>query len=38
MEVKDSKKIFGWAGPAAGAAIFRIIKDIGPLSRTALTQ
>jgi len=38
MEVKDSKKIFGWAGPAAGAAIFRIIKDIGPLSRTDIVK
>lgn len=34
----DSKKIFGWSGPAAGAAIFRIIKNIGPLSRTDIVK
>jgi glucokinase-like ROK family protein len=38
MEAKDSKKIFGWSGPAAGAAIFRIIKEIGPLSRTEIVK
>lgn len=38
MEAKDSKKIFGWSGPAAGAAIFRIIKNIGPLSRTEIVK
>lgn len=34
----DSKKIFGWSGPAAGAAIFKIIKNIGPLSRTEIVK
>ncbi|CCU80866.1 ROK-family transcriptional regulator [Halanaerobium saccharolyticum subsp. saccharolyticum DSM 6643] len=34
----DSKKFFGWSGPAAGAAIFRIIKNIGPLSRTDIVK
>ncbi|SIR31790.1 ROK family transcriptional regulator [Halanaerobium kushneri] len=34
----DSKKIFGWSGPAAGAAIFRIIKNIGPISRTDIVK
>lgn len=35
---KDNKKIFGWSGPAAGAAIFRIIKNIGPLSQTDIVN
>lgn len=38
MVAKESKKIFGWSGPAAGAAIFRIIKEIGPLSRTEIVK
>ncbi|MFP4198478.1 MAG: ROK family transcriptional regulator [Halanaerobium sp.] len=38
MEAKEGKKIFGWSGPAAGAAIFRIIKEIGPLSRTEIVK
>lgn len=38
MEAKDSRKIFGWSGPAAGAAIFRIIKNMGPLSRTDIVK
>jgi len=35
---KQNKKFFGWSGPAAGAAIFQIIKDIGPLSRTEIVE
>ena len=35
---KKEKKFFGWSGPAAGAAIFQIIKDIGPLSRTEIVE
>ena len=38
MEAKESKKIFGWSGPAAGAAIFRIIKNMGPISRTDIVK
>ncbi|MFW5886064.1 MAG: ROK family transcriptional regulator [Halanaerobium sp.] len=38
METEENKKIFGWSGPAAGAAIFRIIKEIGPLSRTEIVK
>lgn len=35
---EKNKKFFGWSGPAAGAAIFQIIKDIGPLSRTEIVE
>lgn len=38
MAKSDNKKIFGWAGPAAGAAIFRIIKNLGPLSQTEIVK
>ena len=33
-----NKKIFGWSGPAAGAAIFRIIRDLGPIARTEIVN
>lgn len=32
----ENAKKFGWAGAAAGAAIFNIIKDKGPISRVEI--
>jgi len=34
----EKNPVFGWFGPAAGAAIFRIIKKSGPLSRAAIVR
>jgi glucokinase-like ROK family protein len=40
MKADSTEKnlVFGWFGPAAGAAIFRIIKKTGPLSRAAIVR
>ncbi len=40
MKTEQSEKnpVFGWFGPAAGAAIFSIIKSSGPLSRAEIVR
>jgi glucokinase-like ROK family protein len=40
MKHEDSQitPVFGWFGPAAGAALFNIIKKSGPLSRAQLVR
>ncbi len=34
----EKNPVFGWFGPAAGAAIFQIIKDGGPFSRAEIVR
>jgi glucokinase-like ROK family protein len=34
----EKNPVFGWFGPAAGAAIFNIIKSSGPLSRAEIVR
>ncbi|HBE79108.1 MAG TPA: sugar kinase [Firmicutes bacterium] len=34
----EKNPVFGWFGPAAGAAIFKIIKSSGPLSRAEIVR